>query len=190
MAIQINLNLKDSARPTIAAIADGLKNRRGLHAVLGKRTELELRDHFARREQSPNKRGWPKQHFWSRIRKATAFLSADDSGATVRVSDPALAQKIHGGTITPKEGKYLTLPAIAAAYGRSPRLNKSLRPMVRYQGGQRRAVALQDKKSGTVWYWLVKSVTQQADPHALPADATVRSALVEEAGDYLDRLTR
>lgn len=187
MSLEIRIDATDAATPALAAIAASLTRRKPLHSALGKRAEVKLRRHYAKREAEPNKRGWPKQHFWGRIRKASAFVSADERDAIAGISDPAIAQKIHGGKITPKEGKYLTIPAIAAAYGRSPRVVEGLTPMVRYLGGRRRAVALQ--REGTVWYWLVTSVTQRRDPRALPADTTMRNALLDEAREYLARLS-
>lgn len=190
--MRIKIDIKDRASATVRAIADGLKDRTGLHKVLGKRLEQEVQKHFKGREREPNKKNWPKQNFWSRMRNATAFLSADKEGATVRISDPAIASKVWGATITPKETKYLSIPAIAEAYGKSPKLNKNLEPMVRRMGGglRPRAVALQDKDTKTIWYWLVKSVTVPKDPDALPDEGELQNALFEQAGKYLARLEK
>lgn len=202
--------IRDTATAALRRTALGLVQRTALHKVLGKRAETELVDHF--RKRPANKRGWSSQGFWNRIATVTQFASADESGARVIISDPAFNQKYYGGTIVPKEGKYLALPAIAAAYGRSPKSLNNLVPLIRYIGGQRRAVALVDAPStaisvgkrrktgelfirkrgdnpgGTVWYWLVKSVTQQPDPDALPSDATMQAALDEETSDFFTRL--
>lgn len=212
MPLTIDLELRgETASGTLQALANQLADRKPLHAALGKRGEFELRGHFEKRESEPNSKGWPKQHFWSRIRTATAFASADAQGATVAISDPAIAQKIYGGTITPKEGKYLALPAIAEAYGHGPLNHHGLHPLIRRINGEVRATALVEndatpikigrkRKDGTrkitpgaevggrVWYWLVKSVTQDPDARALPADADFRAALLDEAGDYFGRL--
>lgn len=202
----------DTASAKLRAIADCLTRRKPLNAALGKRGEVVLRDHFAERESEPNAKGWPKQHFWSRIRQATAFAGADEDGATVIINDPALAQKVYGGTITPKEGKYLAIPAIAAAAGRSPRSFANVHVMVRTIGGVRKAVALVENVStpisfgrprkdgsrkmtrgetqgGEVAYWLVEKVTQSADPRALPLDREVSDALLDEAQRFIERVT-
>lgn len=185
---------------TLERIAVGLTDRRPLNAQVGNRGERELREHFRERNQEPNKRGWPKQDFWNRIRKATALAGVDASGATIAISDPAITQKIHGGEIKPKEGKYLALPAIAEAYGKSPRSFNNLEPMIRWMNGERRAVALMERKStdvksrtesgGKVFYWLVESVHQKKDERALPGRAKMEAALAEEAGFFLEDLRR
>lgn len=40
----------------------------------------------------------------------------------------------------------------------------------------------------TVWYWLVKSVTQAADPRALPDPAMLETAVREAANDWLESI--
>lgn len=211
-SVKITLNEVDGASAILAQIAESVTRRKPLNAALGKRAELELRAYFLGRNSEGNAMGWPSQQFWARIHTATAFVSADDDAAHVVIADPAINQKIFGGTITPKEGKYLALPAIAEAYGRSPASLNNLMVLIRWRDGARRAVALVEtqsthisfgrpKKDGTrtvkkigesqggrVWYWLVKSVTQKADPRALPPDKAFVAALVSESKDFLDRL--
>jgi hypothetical protein len=193
----------------LPALADMGRKRKPLNAALGKRLEIGLRGHFAARDAGGNRNNWPSQHFWDRIRKATAFAGADDKSARVVISDAAINQKIFGGTITPKEGKYLAIPAIAEAYGKSPRIFDFLH----FQRGSRGGGALVEneftqikigrkKKDGTrtvsnvgerggrVWYWLVKSVTQDADANALPSAAVIGAALLDETRAFFDRLPR
>lgn len=204
--MNVNLRQIDGARPVLAAIAAKTSQRKPLNAALGKRGEIELRAHFQQREGEGNRRGWPSQHFWARIGRATAFAGADDAGARVVISDPAINQKIFGGTITPKEGKYLALPAIAEAYGKSPRIFDFLVFRPGRDGGalveaerthikidRRRKAGARVKKvsegwGGRVWYWLVKSVTQGADAEALPPAKAFGAALLDEAARYLQRL--
>jgi hypothetical protein len=202
--MDLSITVSGSAGPTLQRVTEGITHRRPLNARLGKRGEIELREHFRERNAEPNKQGFPSADFWNRIRKATALSAVDESGATVSISDPAIAQKIYGGTITPKEGKYLTIPAIAAAYGKSPRSINNLEPFVRWINGAPRAFALgipattgissgkkgESESQGTVFYWLVLSVTQKRDPRALPERSTFFAALIEEAGFHVDELRR
>jgi hypothetical protein len=213
MAAKVTVTIKDGASYTLANLAKGLKFRRPLNAAVGKRGESELRAHFLARNQEPNKKGWPAQNFWNRIRKATALATVDETGATIAISDPAIAQKIYGGEIKPKEGKYLTIPAIAEAAGRSARTFQNLEPLVRWMNGKRRAIALVEREAsnikygrkrkdgtrsvthvsssiGGVIYWLVEKVHQNEDPRALPSREKMETALRDEAKDYVDGLTR
>ena len=213
MGTQIEIKItEDTASAALLAIANSLEDRTGLHGAMAGRGERELRDHFAKRESEPNKRGWPRQHFWDQIRGATAISKVTRDGATITVNDPRLAQKIFGGEIKPGAGKkYLALPAIAEAYGRSPISLNNLHPVIRMINGERRAVALAENlaseikfgrlkkdgsrtvtqtasRIGTIWYWLVKSVTQEKDERAMPTNEEFEAALLEEAEDYALRI--
>jgi hypothetical protein len=194
------VEISGTATYTLQKLAEGVTNRRPLNAALGKRGEVELREHFRKRNQEPNKKGWPAQNFWERIRTATALSAFDESGATVTINDPAFAGKLADPTITPKEGKYLALPAIAAAYGKSARSFNNLEPMIRWINGSRRAVALMERRAtdvktkgesgGTVFYWLVESVRAKKDPKALPERDKFEGALVDEAREFVADLIR
>jgi hypothetical protein len=211
MAIEIKIDIKDAASPSLDAIVRNLRDRTQLHGALGGWGERTMRDYFARRESQPNKRGWPSQHFWDQIRSATALSKVDQDGATITVNDSRLAQKVYGGTILPGAGKkYLALPAIAAAAGRSPLSMTNLQPVIRFINGERRAVALAERlaseisygrlrkdgtravkqtasRTGGIWYWLVKSVTQNKDELALPDEEGFRRGLLDETRAYLDQ---
>jgi len=210
--MKVAVTIHDGATYTLTKLAEGLTNRRPLNAAVGKRGESELREHFRERNQEPNKKGWPAQDFWNRIRKATALASVDDSGAAIAIADPAITQKIYGGEIKPKEGKYLALPAIAEASGRSARTFANLEPLIRWMNGKRRAVALVERRAtltsdrkekgsgavekkgelvgGRVFYWLVESVHPRKDPRALPTREKMEKALREEAQIYVEDLVR
>jgi len=212
MNVSIDVS-EGSAGPALRNLVEQVAHRRPLNAALGKRGEVELREHFLKRNQEPNKSGFPSANFWNRIRKATALAAVDSSGATIAIADPAIDQKIFGGTIKPKEGKYLTLPALAAAYGQSPLTFSNLEVLVRWKDGERRAVALAERRAtqisfggkrkdgsrsvkkgaevgGQVFYWLVESVTQKKDPRALPKTEVFESALLEETGFFIQDILR
>lgn len=205
MLPSLDFTFTDHATPALASLAAQMTHLRPLHAAMGKRAEIELRDHFQTRDAEPNKMGWASLHFWGRMRKATALGRVDDAGATVVISDPAMNQKVFGGTITAKEGKFLSIPARQEAYGRSPRMFSDLH-FVALSGGrgmlvQHYSTALtyfkrgkkegqiksKTEQGGGVFYWLVKSVTQTADERALPEAEGFRAALLEEAQAYFDR---
>src|SRR5437868_6486786 len=95
----IELHKVDGGPDVLSRIAASLEDRQPLNAALGKRAEIELRNHFEERNREPNKKGWDKLEFWARIRGATAFVSADKNAAHVVIADPAINQKIFGGTI-------------------------------------------------------------------------------------------
>ncbi len=205
----VRITIKDGATPKLKALVGGLQKRKPLHATMGKRGEVLLRAHFSKRDMEPNGRGWPKQNFWGQMRKATAYQSdADEKGASVAVSDRRMNQKVYGGTVTPKESKYLAIPAIPEAYGKRPSsfdflrvhhfksgavaLVETDRTLLKIgkkrKNGTRKIKELRRSKRGRVWYWLARSVTQRKDPDALPSKETVTAALSAEVDAYVSRL--
>lgn len=159
---------------------------RPLMAALGKRLEFELRAHFLLRNATPNKKNWPRSNFWSkRIRNATQFTEATETVATVTVADPAFVQKLYGGTITPKQAKYLALPARAEASGRSPRLFDDL-IFIALKRGDLAGMLVKKGDQGGPFYFLLKKVTQAADADALPKEADTERGLLEEVDDFVE----
>lgn len=183
-------------RPLWQKVPDKL--RRPFMGRLGKRAEVELRQHFRARDTEPNKRGWPKQHFWSRLRRVTALSSWSDREAIITVADPALAAKIHGAVIRPVEAKALAIPINRRAYGVRP--SSGLIPglfVLRTKKGAYLAAASDEfrgrKRSGvkrqrlTLYYKLVKSTAVPADPRALPTRTSWLHSLMQEAERYIER---
>jgi hypothetical protein len=193
MSLQIETPKTDEIRDGVRQIASA-QTRLRLNAALGKRVEIELRGHFARRPR--NKRGWPAQGFWrKRIRNATKLEHYDEHGAEIRIADPAMNQKVFGGTIRPIESKYLTLPARPEAYGRSPRTFSGLKFVPLRGRGRvkgmlvmpRRAFSKRGKKGLDVYYYCVTEVNQEPDADALPAEVVMTTAITDETGKFFSR---
>ena len=181
----LTINITEPEMPEeLKRLPEFLANPKPLLAAGGKQLAGDLQDHFGIRNDQPNKRGWPKKNFWAGIRSATALAEVSDDSATVSISDPAINQKVFGGTITPKRGKMLAIPENADAYmAGSPRNLPAgfLRILVSRSGGvylvendsSLRPKGKRGSKpamsfAGRFWYHLVPSVTQDPDPNALP----------------------
>lgn len=196
--MSLEISLPDKTQAEIAADLARFRSQdtaRRLNAAVGKRVEIEHRRYFAARPR--NKKGWPSQGFWRRrIRNATALTSYDAQGSVVTIADPAMNQKVYGGTIRPREGKFLTIPARKEANGRSPRTFNDLRfvpipgrgklvgLLVRARQtfvGNRRTVG------GEVFYYCVTEVNQAPDPDALPRPIAIETAINDEVGKFFTR---
>ena len=199
MSIQITLS-RDDASGRVAAVHDLLatpEGKRSLMKVVGIEAEVQLRAWFFKRDaENPNAQGWPRQHFWARIGKRTAFDPAKttDTTATVVVADPALAAKVNGATIKPiAPNKALAIPMQAAAYGVLPR--SGLIPglfVFRSATGGAFLVAKEGTGAGanlTFYYRLVPQVTVPKDPQALPPTEQLGAALSLAADDFYRRQT-
>lgn len=178
--------------------------RKALMSVIGVRAEQELRSWWTKRDaDSPNKMGWPRQHFWAGLARVTAFdpAKSTENTATVVVAHPAIAAKINGATIKPtgaispitgKPTTRLAIPVHADAYGHWPRSGRIPGLFVWTGGKDNDAAAyLAAKVNGVLvlFYKLVRSVTVPKDPRALPPADEMGRALAETAGDWFARNT-
>jgi phage gpG-like protein len=204
--MNIDLTLTDAASPQLRRLAAGLADRQPLMTRLGKTVLVELHNHFAGRESRPNKKGWPKSHFWSAIRRATALGEVTADTATVTITHPAIHAIVNGGTFTHPDGAYaipLRPEAKAAgkpSSGRIPGLFLlkghrhaflAKKENTGFSGAApltRRRMALSTPARGqrlTLYYLLVKTVTRRADPDALPSTASLQEATHRETTAYL-----
>lgn len=175
-----------------------LTDRTSMNEAVGIRGTEVTRSHLVAIAQSRHataqRLGAPPSGHWGQAAEKTTF-TANQEGATVSIEQPGIGRVAHDVTITPGSGKkYLTLPAIAAAYNQRAYRISGLHVMVRFIGGERRAVALATKTGAgadrveTVWYWLVQSVTQKQDRTLLPSDEEYRLAALAGVRDFVDRL--
>jgi hypothetical protein len=172
----------------IARLSTGL--RRGLYAALGGRLESVVRRHFIARNGEGNAKGWPSRQFWVKEgANKTALSEVTDHSATVSIASPAIAHKLEGGTISAKRKKYLAIPATPRAYALgSPgegRWGAGELFLVRPKG-KNPFLATKQGAGIEPQYWLVKSVTQAADPRTLPAEATLAAELRDEAEAFVN----
>jgi len=208
--ISLSVQVRDTASPALREALANLTHRQPLLAALGRGLEADLRAHFAAKDARGNRRGWPRQHFWARIRNATVFTGATNDAATVSIADPAIHAHYYGGTIRPKEAKFLAIPARAEAYGIRP--SSGLIPGLRFvptraggmlvqrdftalrivkdsrkgREGQLRAKSL-GEQGGGVFYWLKRFVTVPKDPDALPRPSVLQEKLMARAAEWLRR---
>ena len=190
--ITLTVNVNTAEADTAAA---GLKNLTPLLRVMQRRGVNEIKKHFADRNAEPNSMGWAKKNFWNREgRDNTGAGELTDHSAMIVVASAAIAHKVKGGTITAKRGKFLAIPLTAEAYkaGSPSAANWPGLFVIRRKGDTSRAFlcladqlgakppkgkkAMQPRDSGIRPQWLlIKSVTQRADPRALPWTRTPKS---------------
>jgi hypothetical protein len=185
--ITVNAKAANAQLSRLASAVAGPR-RQALMQELGMTHEGTLHDHFRRKGQQPNKRGWAKQNFWGgRILNATAYSGATQDTATVTIADPAFRTHLEGAKISARRTKFLAIPMREEAYGVRPssgiiadlffiRSKKAGGFLAREEGGALR-----------IYYRLLQSVTIPKDPEALPSDSESMSQLIATAEDFLQR---
>lgn len=178
----------------LGQIYERVKSPIGLLKVLGRRGANELKTHFRRHDQTENKLGGRRTHFWRQV--SDSVNSPQIEGATrvrISITDPRFAQKVFGGPIRAKNADALTIPVDRAAYGRTAAVFQQETGiqlfLLRKKGGglSNLLAGFPSSKHFRVYYVLVREVDQAKDPNALPPQRNFNLAILDEATKYLDR---
>ncbi len=191
----------DEATPLLAGVRT-LAQAQGLALVGARAAAIVVRQHLYGLDAQRHKYG---SHFYRQAGDSVSTGIAPQ-GAVVSINHQGFRQRLQGGRIAPGLGKkYLTLPASPEAQGKRAGEFAGLRfaivPDQSTAGGTLRPALVRDaqteiriskrkKKDGTfsftakpvrelhpeVMFWLVRSVTQRADPSVLPYDEQLASA--------------
>lgn len=183
--------LSDPSLTTLRELGARVGNKAVLHKRLGVSLQGVLHDHFRSRATEPNKKGWPKQNFWDRIRRSTAYdpSQTNENQAVVVVGEPAYGAKVTGATIRPKNSRFLAIPLRAVVYGVRARdfFREDTPNTFIYRSKRGKAfVARREGNALRVYYMLLRSAKVPADPKALPPEPSVAAALLEETQAYLE----
>ncbi|RFC46912.1 MAG: hypothetical protein DUW69_001562 [Verrucomicrobia bacterium] len=118
----ISVSVTSNTSETLAFLVEvkgSLVNRSALNEALGKRLALELQTYFRSRSSEPNKMAAPSLGFWNKVAADTQLNEVSDTGATVAIASPEFRPRLFGAVIKPTGGrKFLTIPLVAAAYGK------------------------------------------------------------------------
>jgi hypothetical protein len=167
-----------------------------LRRAVGRSVVSLLRGHF--QQLPPNEAGFPTTRFWLRAADAAKSEITSD-GVSITVNQIGVRQRFLGGPINPVRGKFLTIPAIAGTYGHSAlefsNLKIAAAPSPWAGGASALCLAPANAPraehggvdSSSVFFWLVRHVSQKADPSVLPADAELAAAAVAAIRNYLTR---
>lgn len=210
MSIAIQLDVRD-ALSRINGIERGLDAPR-LQPIVGRSAVNVYRAHlFALNQERPNRLGGPRTNFYAQAARGTSWRQLGDA-VVVSIASVGIRQRYYGGTIKPKVRRYLTIPAVAEAYGKRasefPELKFALVPDPR-SGRLRPALVRKDASEvtlidtrtvrgrtkvfkregqGRVLFWLVRQVQQQPDPSVLPSQEAVQGQVSRDLNDYVTRL--
>jgi hypothetical protein len=186
----------------VTAVTGAVLDRASLNSVLADRLSDMLKEHFRAKAAVPNKLGGKRTMFWNKMADATSVESYDADGAVVAVADRRFNVHLYGGEIRPTEKPFLTVPIHPLAHGRfAGTLETEEQVNVfgmgrKLPGGGSRApragdiLAANFGKTLVPLYVLKESVNIGADPQALPEADAIRTALTEEAGDFIGRAIR
>jgi hypothetical protein len=166
----------------------------------GREVAKQLKSHFRKKDRSgANKLSDRRSHFWRQVAQSVSQPEQTGFNAvSVSITDPRFAQKLFGGTIRAKNAENLSVPVEERAYGRTAATferETGLKLFLVKTGNSSLENAVlavkEDPKSRvfTVEYLLTNSVTQSADPDALPQKSALEQAILARGQTMLDRQT-
>lgn len=153
----------------------------------------------------PNRMGWPSTNFWADAARSTTWAVEGVESVKVSTTKQGLLQRFKGGVIRAVNSKFLTIPARAEAYGRRAREFNDLVAIFDKNGGgmlvqaQQSALTFGRKRKdgsrkvtareigGAVFYWLRKSVNQDADPSVIPTDEQIGATALDQVQRAVQR---
>lgn len=168
-------------------------NPSALLKEVGRRGANELKTHFRGRNRIPNKLGGRRTNYWRRVADSVQNpVLRGTSSVAITVNDATFAQKVFGGTITPKSRKALTIPVDPRAHGRTvgvftQETGIKLFFLRTKKGGLSGLLAGESGSGINVFYLLAKSVRQKPDPNALPPESDFNSAIADQTERHLAR---
>lgn len=193
-----SIDIKDSATPAVKRMLESIGGP-NINKRVGEAGADLIRGHLeGLNSAKPNKLGGKRTNFWAQCARSTSFVLVPE-GALVSINQIGFRQRLEGGTISPRNAKFLTIPAIAEAYGKRAREFNNLRfAMI---GGKpalieaehsgvrfgKRGVKATLNLGGKVYYWLARRVTQQAFPGALPTIDQMGKVIVERLDKIIAR---
>lgn len=177
----------------LARVMGAARNPTAIMKAVGREAANQLKTHFRDKNRSEaNRLGGPRQNFWDGVAKSVQSPVVDATGraAMISITHPAYAQKLYGGTIRAKRGKFLTIPQTPEAYGRYPATfeRETGQQLFFVKTARAGVLARRIENAGLqVEYLLTPSVNQEADPTAFPDEAELASALATRADAALQR---
>ncbi|HXI73455.1 MAG TPA: hypothetical protein VNN22_24190 [Verrucomicrobiae bacterium] len=208
MAISYAINIVDNVSPAMVAL-EGLFTPSQLAANIGEAEVNLFQNHFI--HAPTNKYGYPTTGFWPAAARATNWSAVAD-GVNINVNQIGIRQRFMGGDIFPVHAKNLAIPARAEAYGKTPGEFNNLQLAWHRVGGRSEAFALVEAAAtqvhlgrkgkngarsydthvtgGGVYFWLVKSVSQNPDPEVIPADEDILSVASDTVNEMIERASR
>lgn len=195
MSIGITINVTDTVRPALTALANGLGDRSGLHEAIGRECLALTRDHLLHiaqtRHATAERLGAAPSGHWGQAAEKTTMRS-DADAATITINQPGIRRAAQDVTIVPTGGKkWLTIPLVAEAYNqRAYRLQGLF--FVKPKDGDHALLGRREgsgKAAAVTWLYLLKqSVFQKQDRTLLPPDEAYGQAALVGAASYVDYL--
>jgi hypothetical protein len=202
-------------RDDISSLLERVKDAaaaKGLTLVMGRAVANQVRDHLVALNAERHRYG---RNYYAQAARSVG-VRATEGFALVTISQVGIRQRYYGGTIVPRTKRYLTIPARPEAYGmRAGEFNDldftmvldpksgNLRAALVRRASSSISIVKRKRKDGSfsfktkatdfnaggvVMFWLVRKVSQAADPSVLPTREEMLETAFTAGKRRLDRL--
>jgi len=155
------------------------KSEAVIRKVIAAKAATVVKDHFVALGRARHRGG--SFNFYGRAARATSH-GVSGQAAFVSIDQEGIALRRYGGTVRPRKGKYLTIPADKSAHGKRAREFGNLHFRRNASGDSGRLC----DPAGRVFYWLIKQSTHKPDPSVLPTDAEIQTAATAAMQDWVE----
>lgn len=188
------IKISETALPLLDRVRTVLRSGE-IEKAMGQGTSNLIRSHLSRLSLSrKNKLGGQRTNFYGKA--ARSVNQKESPGVSiVSINWQGLQQRWLGGPIsagkstspvTGQPTKYLTIPAVAAAYGKRASELSDLHLLF---GKSKKPYALANP-SGQIYFKLKPMVSQDADPSVLPTEQEMADAAAEAANDKIELIIK
>lgn len=196
--MQMTISTKGLPAEAMTRLRQKVGNTEQMHTAIAQAALPALQKKIRANAATNKNRFGARGGFWNRMLSGTLALGTPD--AAVLRMPREMNLRVHGGTVEPKKSKYLAIPNIKQAYGKSPRDFDDLRfiPLWGRGGGGALVQREQQKISygqkgvrkggqlgGQVFYWLKPSVTVNPNPDLIPKEPELMEAAARGIRYYL-----
>lgn len=192
MSLQVHIQVEGTAREALNYLRRSLGDLTGINRQVAAAEERFFRDYIRRYAQGKHatakRLGATPTGFYERAAESPEGTASAFGVVVTMGPGEAFARAFRDVEITPRAGKkWLTIPAVAAAYGRRAGSIDNLKfvPL-----GNDLAALMKRAQAGaewTVFYWLKKRVLQKQQRELLPSDEGIAEVAGEAIEDALVR---
>jgi hypothetical protein len=187
MSFRVRLTVTGDMAADLAEIREGLGSARRANESVGAEAEILTREYIRTkaapsRHKTADRLGARRTGYLERAGQGVVGSGTDEAAVVEITGEVDIFSRVDGPVVVRARDKLLTIPATAAAYGRSAREIGGLSFLLfrKKGGGFTKALGKVSGKgknvSRQVFYWLKESVTLPQDRGLLPSDAQYEAA--------------
>jgi hypothetical protein len=190
----LTIDITDTVTRDLSQFADNL-NTEALKAAAGGSVKRLLQDHFQNLDTRGNKLDGRRTHYFADAARSISY-ETDPDGVTISIHQLGIGLHYFGGTITPVNTKYLTIPARSEAHGRRAGEFNNLEILWGRKGPyalaerQSQEIKIRKRKGqtklyqgaergGAIFFWLVKSATIKPNEETLPPEEEIMDTAIQ-----------